>query len=507
MAATRNPQFESPILTRLSLFGALGLGLLFRLPGIEWGLPLKYAHIDESVVIHYSMRIVAGAMNPEFYDYPGFFLYLLAGVIRMGALVHGWFFGTGLEELVGGYLAGDSAFFTLGARGLSVAFALFTIALTFDLGRRRGRWMVGFGAAVLLSVNGLHVLHSHYGTLDVAACFFTLLAMDKIAQFGVTQGVRDGGEAAFWVGLAAATKYYPGILFVPLALLPFVGRHPKPIKMLAVLSVLAFVGLFVGSPFTVLSSGEFLSRFNHLAPKIVGLPGHSIPFIQTIMNLWQNAGPLAVIAGVIGIGFSFKEKGAWRTLAVLWLTLFAFLGFWTHQPPHYSLALFPPLFLFSIRAADEIPWRRPWPAVVLMGLLFLLSTPAAVREVRYLQLIDTRLQAAEWVRKNIPPGSKILRFSHTPDFKRSDPFQIQVDFTDNRLAWMGQGPDDQKRGMEALKEFDYLIVSGTLPEGELVKNSFALLSRFSEPAPMGFHNPLLSIYATVHPAAEKSSHP
>lgn len=493
------------------------MALLFRLPGIQWGLPLKYAHIDESVVIHYSLRIVAGALNPDFYDYPGFFLYLLAGLIRLGALFHGWIFGAGLEDLVGAYLAGDPTFFTLTARGLTIAFALLTVAFTFSVGLRRSRWGVGLGAALLVAVNALHIRSSHYGTIDVAACFFTLWAMDKIVEFGMTQRVRDGAVAAFLVGLGAATKYYPGILILPLALLPFVGKHSRPFRMVSVLAAMSISGLFVGSPFTVLSAGEFLSRFNHLAPKIVGVPGHSILFLPTIVNLWQNAGPVALLLGGLGLGLAFWKKGAnapWRLLAILWLTLLTFLGFWNLQMPHYGLALYPPLFLFGIHAADQIPWRRPLPVFLLTGVLIAFALPSAVREIRYLQRPDTRLQTADWVRGNIPPGSKILRFSHTPDFKRSDPFQITVDFTDKRLEFFGQGRKEQEEGIKSLREFNYFIISGVDSNaGEtsnLIDQSFVLLKRFSDPPPSGYHNPVVSVYARGKPISDfsgKKGHP
>jgi hypothetical protein len=499
MDALRSPLSKSSLASRVFLVGGMGLALLFRLPGIQWGLPLKYAHIDESVVIHYSLRIVAGAINPGFYDYPGFFLYLLAGTIRLMALVHGWIFGTGLDQLMVAYGAGDPTFFTLTARGLTVAFALLTVGLLYSMGSRFSRWSVGLGAALLLGVNALHIRSSHYGILDVAACCMTLWAMDKIVTYGVTHRVQEGAVAAFVIGLATATKYYPGILLGPLLILPFVGSFPKPHQMFGVILLMFAAGLFVGSPYTVLSAGEFFSRFNHLAPKIVGLPNHSVLFLPTLIHLWHNAGPMTLVAGAVGLGYAFWEKGPWRLLAVLWSTLFIFLGCWVLQTPHYGLALYPPLFLFAFHAADQIPWRRPLPVLVLAGILVSSALPSAVQEVRYFQRQDTRLQAADWVRAHISPGSKILRFSHTPDFKRSDPFQIKVDFTDQRLSWMGQGPEEEKQGIQSFREFDYLIVSGGQESTSLFDRSFSLVKRFSDPVPSGYHNPVVSIYATRPP--------
>jgi len=54
----------------IALASAILAGLALRITGITWGLPLKYAHIDESVVIFYSFRFFSGDLNPRvFFDY------------------------------------------------------------------------------------------------------------------------------------------------------------------------------------------------------------------------------------------------------------------------------------------------------------------------------------------------------------------------------------------------------------------------------------------------------
>ncbi|MFH0948020.1 MAG: hypothetical protein V1833_03380 [Elusimicrobiota bacterium] len=56
----------------------LSISTIVRVWGINFAFPLRYAHIDESVVIFYTMRFFTGDFNPNpFFDYPTLYLYLL----------------------------------------------------------------------------------------------------------------------------------------------------------------------------------------------------------------------------------------------------------------------------------------------------------------------------------------------------------------------------------------------------------------------------------------------
>ena len=479
--------------------GVLALALYFRLRALDWGLPLKYAHIDESVVIHYSLRIVAGVINPDFYDYPGFFLYLLAGTIRLVSTLSGLLGGASLDSLAKMYVDGDGTPFTLMARGLSVGFALLTVWLIYDIGRRRAGTVVGLACAAWVSVNVLHVQQSHYGTVDVTACFFTLLAIDRILEFQGSGSVRHAAVAAFCVGLAAATKYYPGVLLFPLLAIPFFNKGQKPFRPIAIVLVFTAGGFFVGSPFTFLAAGDFLSRFNHLAPKIVGVPGVQTPFLPTIGHLWNNVGPLGFALGGLGLVVAVRDGGTWRWMAILWTSLFCFVGLWRHQVSHYALGLYPPLFLMAARGTATVFSRRPWAAAGLGVAVFLLSLPPVLREIRYLERRDTRLQMADWVRSHVSSGSHILRFSHTPNFSPLDPFEIKVDFTDQRLVQIDKGAPASADLLNELNSFDYLLVSSASPDSDpklkFFRDHFSLIHQFSDPPPRGVHNPAVAIFS------------
>lgn len=492
------PEILKKLISPLFLFSIFVAALYFRWSGLGWGLPLKYAHIDESVVIHYSLRIVAGAINPEFYDYPGCFLYLLAGVVRIVSTLSGLFGGPGLESLAKIYVDGNGTPFTLMARGLSVGFALLTVWLTYVVGCRRAGKYVGLLSSAMVAVNVLHVQQSHYGTVDVTACFFTLLAMDRISEFYNSGSFRQAAVAGFCVGVASATKYYPGALFVPLMAIPFFIKSPNPIRLVLTLGTMTAAGFFVGSPFTFLAAGDFLERFNHLAPKIVGLPGTWTPFLPTLVHLWNNVGPLGFVLGAVGMGGSVREGGPWRWMAILWASLFCFVGLWRLQSPHYALGLYPVLFLMAARGSVFLFSRRPWAVAAVSAVLIVAALLATFREIRYLEKRDTRLQMADWVRSNVAPGRRILRFSHTPNFSPQDPFEIKVDFTDQRLAQVNIGADVSSALLDELSSFDYLLVSSGSPESDLkfkmFRNHFDLVKQFSDPSPRGVHNPVVALF-------------
>src|SRR5688572_12134038 len=112
--------------------------LLPRLWAIDWGMPLKHGHIDESVVVFYSLRVVAGDPNPRvFFDYPAFFLYALAALFK-GALAAARLAGPGVPsnaEVLAAYTRGDGLLFLLGmGRVLSAVLGGLTAVVIARLG-------------------------------------------------------------------------------------------------------------------------------------------------------------------------------------------------------------------------------------------------------------------------------------------------------------------------------------------------------------------------------------
>lgn len=457
-------------------------------------MPLKYAHIDESVVSFYATRIAAGVFNPGFYDYPGLFLYLLAVVFRAGLALGGGSFA----DWAARYAAGDSAALTLTARGLSVLFALGTVVLVFRTGRRWLGAAAGAIAAVLLAVDPLHLRHSHYGTVDALTVLLTFWAMARLAALSGDRTRRGAFNTGALVGLAAAVKYFPGIFVLPLAALPFVKKDRDAVPLAGIGVAGAALGFALGSPSTLLGLPDFFARLGHLAPKIIGAPGGTVPFLPTGAGLWANAGPAAVILGAAGFCDFWRSGGERRWFAGLWAGLLVFLGFWSVQADHYALPLYPGLFLMAVAGARWLSRGRAKVCWALWGVLLLAPLPRAARVLRDLSTPDTRLRAVAWARANLPAGATVLRFAHTPEFGPRDPYRVRVDFT-NTILEKALATDD----WQPLKEYDYVIHSEYTgnegPAAARLSRAFALVHREAGPAARFPHHPVVRIYRTRVP--------
>src|SRR5687768_3188851 len=112
---------------------AVAVALALRLWAVTWGLPLARAHIDESVVVFYAVRAMAGALDPAvFFDYPSLFLYWLAAAFRVAA----WLKGLSAEAAVRAYLDGSAGLFLVTGRLLSAGLGALSVWLLYRIALR-----------------------------------------------------------------------------------------------------------------------------------------------------------------------------------------------------------------------------------------------------------------------------------------------------------------------------------------------------------------------------------
>lgn len=191
--------------SRSGLLAVLVIGLIVRVVGIRFGLPL-HLHPDEWSQVDVALAMLRqGDPNPHFFRYSSLFMYQLATVDSV------------LQVLVAmfGTMLTSSAYYLAG-RLLSAFYGVLTIWAVFLLGREIFDEQVGLLAAFLMAIAPEHVRQSHFAIVDVAMVFWVTLSLLLILQ-----AVRKDSHSAFGVagiaaGLAVGTKYTAAVLVFPL---------------------------------------------------------------------------------------------------------------------------------------------------------------------------------------------------------------------------------------------------------------------------------------------------
>jgi 4-amino-4-deoxy-L-arabinose transferase-like glycosyltransferase len=219
---------------------ALGLRLL----GLGWGIPNEqhyYSyHPDEFFVVRPALGMLQGDWNPHFFNYGALYLYLIG------------FAGKLLAELGFSPGAGGLGSLHIIARIITALLGAGTVLLVYGIGRQIGNRSLALIAGLLLALTPLHLINSHYATVDVPGTFFLLLGAAASVQIISTGKLRWYLLAVAAIGLAAATKYPLGAgLLLPFAA-HFLRRGLGAKEHLKLLTLLAFPLCFLaGCPYAL----------------------------------------------------------------------------------------------------------------------------------------------------------------------------------------------------------------------------------------------------------------
>jgi 4-amino-4-deoxy-L-arabinose transferase-like glycosyltransferase len=406
----------------------LALAAALRLPGLGYGLPFPLLNPDERSLVPRAWEMVnGGGLDPGWYDYPSLLLALLAPL------------QAAFDEPSYG-----------AARVVAAVVGLAGVAAAWWLGRAAYGALAGVVAGAACAVATVHVVYSHAAVTDV---LLTTLVTVSLALL-VSGRLEWAGLAA---GLAASAKY-PGVLLaLPLLLVGW--REWRRLLTAGALAVLAFV---LTSPFVVLNAGaawEDLSRVQRLAR--AGWLGfeddHPTP-LAFLDRLWESLGPFLVVA-VAGLALALvalvlkqhklSARRADLVLVSFALVYYAQLLTLDAHFDRYVLPLVPVLGALAGRI-------RPLALLALAALVVPLWW--SVGEVRELTRRDTRLEAHEWIERNVPRDALVAVEPSTPPL---DPRPIVG------LELPGPAfPTDPNRDVARLRAggVDYVLVTGAVAD-------------------------------------------
>ena len=409
-------------LTGVALVLALAAGL--RLFAFTWGLPddthMFSYHPDEFHSLRGAFALATGDPNPHFFNYGSLYLYLAAVAAMVGA--PGIFASLSQAVPGGPLLPAALRAWTLDARVVTLILSVATVYVVYLTAARIWGHRAGVLAGLALAVMPLHVVHSHYATVDVPGAFFVALALYFSVRLLDQPTARNLVWAGIATGLAASAKYSGGLVVVaPLAawlIAPRPGHERR--RWLAPLVIIgcSLLAFALTSPYTFL---DWPNAWRDISFEIAhARAGDDPAAIARDPNGWWfhlKQLNLALTWALLGVALwgAISALRARRRevipLIVFALVAFAIIGSAQVRYARYEIPLLPPL---AVLAGWSLRRERFAPARVLeWGLLSVGMVLALWLSVLWLMVMghvgfeDPRETVMSFVRGTVAEGETL----------------------------------------------------------------------------------------------------
>jgi 4-amino-4-deoxy-L-arabinose transferase-like glycosyltransferase len=415
-------------LSRKWLYLIILVALTLRLWGITFGLP-SLNDPDEPLFVVSSLTLIVGkTLNPGWFGHPGtttiYALAIIDLLIVTAAMLSGKF--ANLEEFTT-YIYTDPSILFVGGRIFIAVCGIATIILTYAVARRLLNERIGLIAAAILTFMPLHVGFSQIIRTDMQAAMFMLLVILSTLRIARDGRWQDYALTGIIIGCAVATKWPSAMIIVAPIAVGLIKVRERPEVFWTILSYIIMMGavsiiaLFVISPYLLIEYQKVISNLTgEFQSHHVGSTGGS--FFENIAS--YIFGTLRETFGIIGIaissiGFLLCARIGRLHVAVLILPAVAFFAFICLQTliwDRWLVPLLPFIALFAAIAIDRLSGAmnsRFGASAARFGIGLLISALvvpmiASTHAQTTERLNDTRNQASDWARANMPSGSKIL---------------------------------------------------------------------------------------------------
>jgi hypothetical protein len=413
------------------------LGLSLRIRMIHGQLPY-IGNMDEVILLDRSLTIIkTGDLNPKFFNYPSFPLYLTSLSMSIGYLnaasQNSSLHIRDIEHIDYPYFNDPRLI-----EPVKLLFSFLSIVSIFLIAVS-SRKFFNLKHAVIPLIIGMALLSERYFfysqayvNVDIIACFWIMAAYavtsfslqkDSWAHKAIIPGIASG--------LAMASKYNMAVVAIPMVavILFYSKKKLRQIILFLSVSALTFV---LAVPFSVLDYHTFI---NHLGAEVRhyrtshegfdGDPGISqlAHYGKFILN---DFGVFSVFPFLIGMVYAIRAH--WRNALIFVLFPVALLCFMSTKRVNFirnslSVYVFYAVFVaIGFYVMFETGFRLPgalrkhipvktvvyYSAVLIIGLLLFSGLPLSRMHLWLNARPDTRKQAIEWIKENIDHHSTIV---------------------------------------------------------------------------------------------------
>lgn len=398
----------------LALISVLAVSFFIRLSAV-FSLQSFVLSGDENQYIDISFQILFNRLNPGFFQHGALYSYFVSFLY----FLFYWFAKfTGMIPSASNYvwlfLEHREVFFMF-ARLVSVGFNLLTIVLVYKIAKDLADQKTGVVAACLFACLPFSISTALTASPYSATTFFILCSM-----FFFLKVLKDPCIKNFlWLGgvhgLAIASDFYAFILFPVYILVLCVKCYGHKFRLIRIAEIamslaVALAVFCLVNIYLVINFKDFLSGFASQVQTIrFSEYGHfhsKLYYIGLLSGMpYGMLVPFFLLCPFIKI----KERPGCLVLWVFALLFLIFLSFIKIQLPIYMSHALPFIVLTAVVTLFNLikyfaPWKRSvlW---ILYGCFFVFFSWRGFDLDVYNPYAD---EAGQWVRNNLPEGSKIL---------------------------------------------------------------------------------------------------
>jgi 4-amino-4-deoxy-L-arabinose transferase-like glycosyltransferase len=333
----------------------------------------------------------------------------------------------------------------LAARLPSVLLSTLAVGLTFGIGRRLFDSQVGLLASAFHAVNGMLVALAS-GRAPTDHVDAVLIAM---VELGIYLAIRDAErpqgvvQVALGVvlGLAVLTKWYPGLLIVPIWLALVAGRRTFAAAALALLIVGAAATVIVlpwvwhiTTAFPREAISEWRYDLSRVGAAVEGHSGGNLVYLADLPNFFSE---LVYIPLAWAVAMAVTMRSRAFVIVAMWFAIPYLVFSLAHtKMTAYVMIAAPAIFLIEARfwsmlAAARLLWsHRLWRTALLVTFAFLPARhilrpggPFTIRDrhpswVRQIESLRTQVSAPNPVVFNVPRPIETMFYVPWPAYER-----------------------------------------------------------------------------------------
>jgi hypothetical protein len=445
------------LINKLYLFVIIAFGLGLRILGILWGLPYLY-HPDESQIVRVYLAIVRNLdLNPHWFTYPSFTIYV-------NSFVYGLYFF--VRHLFGSYQRSDISFpkvLVMGTgiiddpnimilgRGLSILFGIGVVLLVYFCAlKATGKPLAGLIAALFTAISPVNVEQSRLILPNIFVAFLVMVVLWISLQIYTSGKLVLYLLAGLFVGFTIAAKYNGVIVFVIVIAAHFLryGYRLEKIHYLLLALISSIAGFLIATPYAVLDFRTFfpmmLEARNQYASGWPGQEGQA--FLWYINYLISYEGVISIAALMTIVIALIKRDKLVLLISIFPITYMIFISSMQIRNDKTILPLIPflhimggiflsMLFVYISKLSSRKSLQ--WISIGGMMLFFLLiPIDKTIKATVSVIQPNSRETARIWIEKNIPRGSHIALEAYSPYVSPKKYHVIPVQgFGPQSLSW------------------------------------------------------------------------